>query len=340
MMEPLIALIIGLTLLFISWALLRPEKGLIARWQQNRQKTARVLREDALKHIHRCFRAAHCATLESVAGALSISVNQAADVVADLEQRLLLERDGNQMGLTTAGEEAALHIIRAHRLWERYLSDKTGYDQMAWHAQAEQQEHELTPEAVNQLSAQLGYPSFDPHGDPIPTADGRLGQHGGIPIHQFRVGDTVRITHLEDEPEAVYAHIVAEDLHPGMVVQVAEVSATRVVFWGNGHEHIVAPIVAANITAVPVIKEAQLLQGERLDGLALGETAEVLSLSPACRGSERRRFLDLGLVPGTAVSAQFVSPSGEPTAYQIRGALIALRSDQAHKIHVKRLPDL
>lgn len=340
MTESLIPLTIGILIIGLGWWLWRPKVGLIARWQQNQQKTERILREDALKHIYRCEQEKTTATLESIAGSLDISANQAVNVVADLEQRRLTQRKNGQLALTPTGQEASLHIIRAHRLWERFLSDKTGYSEIEWHDQADRLEHDLTPEAANQLAAQLGYPTFDPHGDPIPTAEGRLVRHGGFPLHQFKAGDVIRITHLEDEPEAVYAQILAEKLYPGMVVRIISISAERIVFWNNGQEHIVAPMVAANISATLVTMEAQetdSFTGERLDNIAMGEKAEVLRLSPACRGSERRRFLDLGLIPGTVVSAEFVSPSGEPTAYQIRGALIALRSEQAHKIYVRRV---
>ena len=59
------------------------------------------------------------------------------------------------------------------------------------------------------------------------------------------------------------------------------------------------------------------------------------SISPACRGVERRRLLDLGLVPGTRVTAEFTSPAGDPVAYRVRGALIALRNQQADMIYVE-----
>ena len=56
--------------------------------------------------------------------------------------------------------------------------------------------------------------------------------------------------------------------------------------------------------------------------------------SPACRGVQRRRLFDLGLIPGTVVRAEFTGPGGDPTAYDIRGATIALRRQQAEQILV------
>ena len=74
----------------------------------------------------------------------------------------------------------------------------------------------------------------------------------------------------------------------------------------------------------------------KLSDLALGKTAEVLRISPNCRGAERRRFMDLGILPGTQLTAELVSAGGDPTAYLIRGALIALRREQAQHIKVRR----
>jgi Fe2+ transport system protein FeoA len=72
-----------------------------------------------------------------------------------------------------------------------------------------------------------------------------------------------------------------------------------------------------------------------LSSLAPGDAGVVASIAPACRGVERRRFLDLGLVPGTRVVAEFPSPAGDPVAYRIRGALIALRKQQADMIYLE-----
>ena len=66
-----------------------------------------------------------------------------------------------------------------------------------------------------------------------------------------------------------------------------------------------------------------------LKDLQHGQAGRVLSISQQCRGAERQRFMDLGILPGTIIRAELKSPSGDPTAYLIRDALIALRADQA-----------
>ena len=340
MYNPLIALLIGVLIVSGAALLFWPEKGLFNRWQRSRRVTQRVLSEDALKHIHETQLQGRRPTLSSIAGALQISPNRAADLLADLDQRGLLTIEGEELRLTPAGREAALHVIRAHRLWERYLADDTGFSEAEWHQLAEQHEHNLSPSDADALAAQLGNPTRDPHGDPIPTADGKLIGHGGQPLATQPVGTMVRIVHIEDEPEAVYAQLVAEGVYPGQWVELLEVTPQRVRFWASNNEHVLAPIVAANIAVVPAASPAEVeiqpANDEPLHHLKINESGTVTGLSPRCRGAERRRMLDLGIVPGTVILAEMISPSGDPVAYRIRGALIALRREQSELVRIVR----
>jgi DtxR family Mn-dependent transcriptional regulator len=297
-----------------------------------------VLSEDALKVMHEALLQGQPLTLQSIAGALHISPNRAADLLADLDQRGLLTYKADELRLTPAGREAALHVIRAHRLWERYLAEDTGFAEAEWHQLAEHYEHELSPHEVDALAAQLGHPTHDPHGDPIPTPDGKLIGHGGRPLPALPITEAARIVHIEDEPEAVYAQLVAEGLYPGQWVRLLEVTPQRVRFWANGNEHVVAPIVAANISVVagaPAV-EVEASTDEPLHHLKPNESGTVVGLSPRCRGVERRRLLDLGIVPGTLVRAEMISAGGDPIAYRVRGALIALRHEQSDLIRIVR----
>ena len=81
-------------------------------------------------------------------------------------------------------------------------------------------------------------------------------------------------------------------------------------------------------------------EGEHLNDLKPGETGRVVNISLRCRGPERRRMMDLGILPGTVIKAEMTSPSGDPTAYRIREALIALREEQANMINITRLQEI
>jgi DtxR family Mn-dependent transcriptional regulator len=302
--------------------------------------TRRIRREDALKHIQQCEASGHLLTVQSLAGALGVSANEAAEILAELQSGRLLQLERGAIRLTTEGRRLAIQVLRAHRLWERYLADQTGYPEVEWHGRAEAHEHRLSPAEADKLAAQLGHPTHDPHGDPIPTAEGELPQQAGVPVTAASLDQPLRIVHVEDEPEAVYAQLVAEGLHPGMEVHITEISPQRVCLWADGDEHVLAPMVAANLSVIPLPQAAREEKsvGEPLSSLKPGEEGKVLLLSRQCRGQERRRLLDLGVLPGTVIRAEMQSPNGDPTAYRIRDALIALRAEQAEVIRVQRVP--
>jgi DtxR family Mn-dependent transcriptional regulator len=346
MPDPLLALIIGALLVAAGLAFFWPGRGLYYRWQTAGRVNDRVRTEDALKHIHKCEMHGRRPTLESVAGALGVSTDAAASLLSRMHALGLVNAASGDYALTPQGRDAALHIIRAHRLWESYLADQTGFDEQEWHQQAERLEHDLQPEQVEALAAQLGRPTHDPHGDPIPDPDGRYVYHGGRPLPALALDAPARIVHIEDEPETIYAQLVAEGLYPGMDVRLLEVSSTRVRFWANGDEHLLAPLLAANISVLPVEAmaaapgaHAPIESAETLATLRPGQQGQVVAISPRCRGAERRRMMDLGILPGATIAAELVSPSGDPTAYRIRGAMIALRREQAQLINIQRMAE-
>lgn len=338
MPAPLIALLVTALLIILAFLLFRPERGIIPRYRNTRYLSSRIYSEDALKHIYHCQLSGDRPSIESIAGALHITTDEAASLLSQMENRGLLQLQENAICLTSTGREMALHIIRAHRLWERHLADETGYSELEWHDRAERHEHALSPEEVDALSAHLGHPSYDPHGDPIPTADGELISLDAAPLTSADLHTPLHIVHIEDEPQSLYAQLVAEGLHPGMQVRLIERSPERILFWANGDEHVLAPIVAANISVSPLPEEYRTkpIYKGRLADLKPGESGEVQSISPACRGLERRRLMDLGVLPGTVIKSEINSPSGDPTAYRIRGAVIALREEQSNHIHITR----
>lgn len=337
MIEPL-KLLLGTGLLvalaaFAFW----PKLGLIAIWRKSHRNTERTLIEDALKHLYHQEYKGQSGTLESLSGALAISRDHAAKLLARLETLEMIKTQADSFELTPVGKSYALRIIRVHRLWERYFADETGLAETQWHAEAERREHVTTPEEAEALAMQMGNPIHDPHGDPIPTSNGELPPRQGKPLTDLTTGELARVVHIEDEPEVLYAQLVAQGLFPGMQILVTEKSAERIKLLADGEDAVLAPVVAANVTVVPLPK-AQKMAGphETLGTLKVGETGVVLGISKACRGMQRRRLMDLGVIPGTVISADLKSASGNPTAYNIRGALIALRKDQANLVHIRR----
>jgi DtxR family Mn-dependent transcriptional regulator len=122
-----------------------------------------------------------------------------------------------------------------------------------------------------------------------------------------------------------------------MLVRVLDSGPGRVRFEAGGRELALPPIVARNITVEPLPGADVVQQAEQtLAEVPEGEAVRVLGIHPALQGPQRRRLLDLGLVPGTVVEPELEAAGGDPVAFRVRGALIALRKDQAHWILVDR----
>lgn len=335
MVDPFYALLIACAIAFLAVVLFWPVRGIIWPWIRAFRASERIRIEDALKHAYDCeYRKIPC-TLQSLSGALNISGNRAAHLLTRLEQMELVKSAGGGYEVTSEGRSYALRVIRIHRLLERYLSDETNIDPAEWHEKAEDREHNTSREESETLAAQMGHPRFDPHGDPIPTAHGDLPPLEGTPLNELPAGRLAAIVHVEDEPQVVHAQLVAEDLHPGMRVRVLESGPDRVRFEADAQEFVLAPVVAANLSVLP-LPEGQEMVGpfESLSGLKPGERAEIAGISSNCRGTQRRRMLDLGIIPGTTVECEMNSPIGDPVAYRIRGAVIALRREQAEMIQI------
>ncbi|HRJ42559.1 MAG: FeoA domain-containing protein [Caldilineaceae bacterium] len=316
-----------------------PGRGPFWRRWKNNERQRRVLIEDGLKHIYTFRQREIPVTVESLAGAVELNRAQASELIAEMEQSALLHYGESGLELTPKGEALALHVVRAHRLWETHLADKTGLAPTDWHSQAERQEHNLTPAELDALAASLGHPVYDPHGDPIPTEKG-VDAPSSFALTEAKPNQTLRIVHLEDEPPVVFAQLVAEGLHPGMAIQVIEKNDQYLRFVGEGEERRLAPQLAANVEVQPVRQPNGQVLGnvQPLHSLRVGEEAKVVAVSRACRGPERRRLMDLGILPGVRIEVAMPSPMNDPVAYRVRDTLIALRRDQAQMILIERTP--
>ncbi len=340
MVDPALALLLALLLTGAAALLFWPVRGLYWRWEHVLHASDRVLSEDALKFLFDCEYRQLSGTLHGLTGALGISDKRAVRLLQRLQQLELLEFEAGEYRLSAEGRTQALRIIRVHRLWEHHLSEDTGMGAAAWHREADRREHTTSTEEAEAMAARLGHPRYDPHGDPIPTATGELSPPHGRPLSDLAPGDVGSISHLEDEPETVYEQLVARGLSVGMQVSVVAIGRDEVRFEADGREHALPLVVAGNIS-VAALPKGQDLKGrlERLSVLELGSTATVVGISAACRGAERRRMMDLGIIPGTVVGAELRGPGGDPTGYRIRGAVIALRRQQAEWLQIQRLAD-
>lgn len=313
-----------------------PGRGLWARLRRVVQSSDRVRMEDALKHLYSVEYRGRTASTESLAGALEVSRIVAARTVQRLSELGLARVDRETPHLTDEGRDYATRILRTHRLWERYLADRTGVRPEEWHAAAEEAEHRVTSDETEALAARLGHPRYDPHGDPIPTSQGEMPPPAGEALQAIEPGTSVIVTHLEDEPRELFERISAIGLAPHLRFRVLQRDPDSVQIELRGERVTLPLIVAGNVTVRP-LREGESVQEATatLADIEAGEWARVSGIAARCQGPQRRRLLDLGVVPGTEIEAELESAGGDPMAYRIRGALIALREEQASWIEVQ-----
>lgn len=127
------------------------------------------------------------------------------------------------MGLTDAGQRAALGVIRRHRLIELYLVEALGYSWEEVHEEAESLEHAASEEFADRLERLLGYPEADAHGSPIPTRDGRLPEQPSyLSMAGLCVGQEVVVRRVLDRDPQALKHLAGMGLTLGTEVEVLE----------------------------------------------------------------------------------------------------------------------
>jgi DtxR family Mn-dependent transcriptional regulator len=291
--------------------------------------------EDALKFIFDCeYNKSNC-NINSLAGNLNIAPDKASKILNRLTELELVQVNNQIAELTDAGRSYALKIVRIHRIWERYLADQTSVAPADWHNEACRIEHLVTEEETEKLAARMGNPVYDPHGDPIPTAEGELPKSKGVLLNTLQEGETGRIIHLEDEPRSIYEQLVVLGLYPGMSVYVTDVTDKKITFIAEGDECVLTPLFAGFITVEKTtIDITQQPKHNVLSSLKIGEQAEIIGISPNCRGQQRRRLMDLGIVPGSTISAVMKSASGDPVGYRVMGTTIGIRKQHADQVFI------
>jgi DtxR family Mn-dependent transcriptional regulator len=336
--SPLNALIVFLIISILLYLVFRPLKGWFWLIKNNIKTNEKIIIEDILKQLYHYENSGKDLNINSLTGILKFKDSLVIGAINRMSVNELIKIEEDILKLTNSGRDYALRIVRVHRLWEKYLAEKTGFDKIEWHDRAEQMEHQLNHEETDLLAIQLGNPLFDPHGDPIPTSKGVVSKVIGVPLSSLAVNCLGKIVHIEDEPDVIYKQILAENIHIGSQIRIVENNTKRVIFYAEGEEFKLAPIVAANITVTVLTKDVAVKNDMvRLSSLQENEFAKIVGISKECRGDNRRRLLDLGFVKGTEISIDLLSPLQNPKAYLVKGTSIAIRNDQASKILIQKV---
>jgi DtxR family transcriptional regulator, Mn-dependent transcriptional regulator len=166
------------------------------------------------------------ASTTDVAERLSFSAASVSNMFVRLREMDLAEYERyHGATLTEEGRAEALRLLRRHRLIETFLVECLGYSWEEVHEQAESMEHSVTDAFTERLAAYLGHPAQDPHGDPIPSADGTLEADDSFPLAAATPGQQVRVYRVDDEEPAKLAYLEELGLMPGRLFEVREVRA-------------------------------------------------------------------------------------------------------------------
>src|ERR687898_1879032 len=166
------------------------------------------------------------ASTKDVAARLSVSPASVTNMFARLQEMGLVEYERYRGAtLTDRGREEALRLVRRHRLIETFLLEHLGYDWQEVHEEAERLEHAVSDGFTERLAALLGHPDHDPHGDPIPSAEGTLEVEDSFTLNQAVAGQRVLISKVRDEDAAMLDYFGDRNLVPGRRLRVREVRA-------------------------------------------------------------------------------------------------------------------
>ena len=156
-----------------------------------------------------------------LASALGIAPGTATTMVKALsESGLVVYEPYNGVRLTSAGEKLAARVLRRHRLIELFLVQVMGMNWDEVHDDAEQMEHVVSDRLIERIDEMLGRPEFDPHGDPIPSADGQLAYRRLETLLTCPLNTPVTVARVTDQDAAFLRFLESQNLKPGQTIEV------------------------------------------------------------------------------------------------------------------------
>jgi DtxR family Mn-dependent transcriptional regulator len=191
------------------------------------------------------------ASTKDVAERLSVSPASVSNMFVRLQEMGLVEYERYRgASLTARGREEALRLVRRHRLIETFLLEHLGYSWQEVHEEAERLEHIVSDAFTERLAEFLGHPAYDPHGDPIPAADGTLEPDDSFPLAAATTGQRIRIFRVSDESIPTLDYLGEHGLVPGRLLDVKEVRALDGVITvedEDGDSHALGEMLARSV---------------------------------------------------------------------------------------------
>jgi len=179
--------------------------------------------ENYLKALHRLSETHEAITVKGIASLLSIKMPTVNSMIKNLaEKKLLRYEKYKSIELTDKGRKQALLILRKHRLTELFLKDVMGMGWEEVHDIAEQIEHLQSDRFFDRIDEMLGYPKFDPHGEPIPDASGRLPLAKTITLAEGIVKKKYKLAGVTNHAPSFLKYLDSLGLGLGAIIEIKE----------------------------------------------------------------------------------------------------------------------
>ena len=160
----------------------------------------------------------------ALAERLQTQASSVTDMIKKLSEKALVEYQPYQgVRLSETGMQSALQVIRKHRLWETFLVEKLNFGWDEVHDMAEQLEHVQAPELTERLNSFLDYPTHDPHGDPIPNAEGQIEPRKAPTLDHLKVGETAVVVGVLDSSTEFLKYLNTENIGLGAHLEVLNI---------------------------------------------------------------------------------------------------------------------
>jgi len=165
-------------------------------------------------------------SMKRIGEAVGVTPGTATSMIKRLEAQGLVEYRHHQgCSLTDQGRRAGLKTLRRHRLVELFLVKTLGMDWNEVHGEAELIEHSISPTVAERFDRFLGYPERDPHGEPIPSAEGFLpAETAAVPLAVCKPGSRVRIYSVNDRDRGLLSYLAEHGLRPDIALHIGSVS--------------------------------------------------------------------------------------------------------------------
>ncbi len=180
-----------------------------------------VSEENYIKTIFHLQKKEGTVTTNELAGELKTRPASVTDMMKKLKAKKLLHYQPYQgFRLTTDGSKVALGIIRRHRLWEYFLAEKLKFTWDEVHEVAEELEHVSNKKLIDKLDAYLGFPKKDPHGDPIPDAQGKIESGKKIRLPEVPLNTSCLVSGVSNQSGEILDLLKHKKISIGTVVEV------------------------------------------------------------------------------------------------------------------------